>query len=618
MRVGPCCLAATALLAASGCGRPSPIVAADGRLEIVISGTGEVSSLGSAGIDCGTDCAATIDVGADVELVATAGPTRALAGWDGPCAGASDTCTFTFTGDTTIEARFGFPLTVATTGAGTGLVTSDSGVLACGAICAEVYDEGATVTLLPTALSGASAFGRWLGACTSGNACVLEMDEPKDVVARFDARGRALAAWTWGDVNDDSVWQMDVDATSGDLLVCGFYDGLVDFDGSGAVDSRARDGFVLRRTPNGDPVWKRILRDPDNDATDEVRACVFDGGNGVTVSGQRDSNNGSGGDYDVTGDTTPEVSALATNADSIDGFVARFDADGVFDWISATSGLQQTGDNADSVTALAAGGSEIWGGGDLPAANNNGYVQRYTANSGSPQTPANEVQIGGTNSQGMEVRAMVRGANGDLFFTGYFDTQITWGTEVLTSGNGSRDVVVASGTATTATPRWLVGFGGNQDDEAEAIAIDTTLGLVAVTGQLENDVFVAILALDGNVELFRRFDGPGDDAGRGVAWLPDGGFVLAGEVSDGADFGLGPIATQGVDAFVARFDAAFQPVWVHRYGGDQSDQLRAVAVAPDGSIWAGGDFRGVMETGGDPGTLSSNGGTDAWIVRVLP
>lgn len=617
MRVGPCCLAATWIVAA-GCGRPSPIVASDGRLEIVIAGTGEVSSVGSAAIDCGTDCTSTIEIGAEVELVATAGPTRALGGWDGPCAGAAESCTFTFTGDTTLEARFGFPLTVATTGAGTGVVTADSGVLDCGSICTEVYDEGAFVTLLTAPLSDSSAFGRWLGACTSGSACVVEMDGPKDVTARFDARGRALAAWTWGDVNDDSVWQLDIDTTSGDLLVCGFYDGLVDFDGTGAVDSRGRDGFVLRRTADGDPVWKRILRDPDNDATDEVRACVFDGGNGVTVSGQRDSNNGSGGDYDVTGDTTPEVTGLATNGDTTDGFVARFDGNGTFDWISSTTGLQQSPDNGDSVTALAAGGNEVWGGGDIPGANNNGYIQRYTANSATPQTPVNEVQVGGTNSQGMEVRAMVRGANGDLFFTGYFDTQITWGTEVLTSGAGSRDIVVASGTATTAAPRWLVGLGGNQNDEAEAIAIDTTLGRIAVTGQLDNDVFVAVFALDGNLEHFRRFDGPGADAGRGIAWLPDGGFVLAGEVSDAADLGLGLIATRGVDAFVARFDAAFQPVWAHRYGGDQSDQLRALAVAPDGSIWAGGDFRGVMDTEGDPGTLTSNGGTDAWIVRVLP
>jgi hypothetical protein len=92
-------------------------------------------------------------------------------------------------------------LTVATTGAGSGTVTSNDGFIDCGGSatdCAHAYSNGEQVTL--TATPGLnSAFTGWSGGgCSGTGACLVEMSESRNVTADFAPVQRQLTVSTTG------------------------------------------------------------------------------------------------------------------------------------------------------------------------------------------------------------------------------------------------------------------------------------------------------------------------------------------------------------------------------------------------------------------------------------
>jgi hypothetical protein len=78
-------------------------------------------------------------------------------------------------------------LAVATTGMGSGAISSAPAGIACGASCAASFDRGTAVTLTAAAAAG-SAFTGWQGACAGTGACVVTMGADQAVTARFALR----------------------------------------------------------------------------------------------------------------------------------------------------------------------------------------------------------------------------------------------------------------------------------------------------------------------------------------------------------------------------------------------------------------------------------------------
>ncbi len=160
------------------------------NLNVTRTGGGTVAST-PAGLYCGSSCTMPFSVGTAITLSATPDTGYTFAGWGGSCTG-TGSCTVTMDAAKSVSARFTAPLSVVKTGTGTGVVTSSSGSINCGATCSAAHDGASLVTLTATP-SGSSSFSGWSGACAGTGSCVVMMDAAKSVVASFTTNTVSLA-----------------------------------------------------------------------------------------------------------------------------------------------------------------------------------------------------------------------------------------------------------------------------------------------------------------------------------------------------------------------------------------------------------------------------------------
>jgi hypothetical protein len=175
------------------------------RLELDVRRTGNGAGVvtGEAvGIDCGDACAATLDWGTTVTLVAAQARGSAFAGWTGCDAVDGATCEVTLADARTVEARFNlrrFPLTVTRTGTGQGSVSSEPAGIDCGDDCEERYRFGTDVVLTATPDAETSRFAGWAGDCGGGGpTCETRTEEARNVEARFALLDRDLGVSVTG------------------------------------------------------------------------------------------------------------------------------------------------------------------------------------------------------------------------------------------------------------------------------------------------------------------------------------------------------------------------------------------------------------------------------------
>jgi List-Bact-rpt repeat protein len=160
-------------------------------LLIRISGAGTVQGA-SPPVSCRNDCRQDIEGGGTVLLIATADAGNSFAGWQGDCSGTA-ACSLTMNADHQVTATFSgsqpppprtFRVTVnATTGTGTGRVTSNPGGIDCPGTCTMTAQTGTSVGLTAQAAQD-SRFAGWGGACHGSETCTLTASG--DVWANFE------------------------------------------------------------------------------------------------------------------------------------------------------------------------------------------------------------------------------------------------------------------------------------------------------------------------------------------------------------------------------------------------------------------------------------------------
>ncbi len=151
------------------------------------AGGGTVTS-SPAGVSCGAACAIAFDAGTTVTLTAAADGASLFGGWSGGGCSGTGACVVTLGAATTVTASFlpASTLTVSTTGASTGTVTSSPAGINCGSTCAARYVTGTVVTLTATPV-GFNTFAGWSGgACSGLGPCTVTLDTSKLVSATFN------------------------------------------------------------------------------------------------------------------------------------------------------------------------------------------------------------------------------------------------------------------------------------------------------------------------------------------------------------------------------------------------------------------------------------------------
>ena len=352
---------------------------------------------------------------------------------------------------------------------------------------------------------------------------------------------------TFGSTGNDAALSVTV-GVSGDVFMTGYFSGAVDFGGGALVSAGGEDIFFAKYDANGTHQWSQRF---GNTLGDNGRSVFVDASGNVLLTGKFS------GIVDFGGGP---LSAMGSS----DVFLAKFDANGVYQWSQRfggsdiDAGTSVVVDDSGSVYLMGTfRGTGDFGGGPLVSAGGSDIFLAKYDGSGIHQWSQ---RFGSTSN---------------------FDT----GKSISVDGSGN--VVLAGNFSETAD------FGGGP--------------LVSSGG---TDIFLAKYDTNGVHQWSQRFGGPNGDSGEGVAVDIAGNIFATGAFRDTVDFGGGPLVNEGNgDAFLVKFNAAGFHEWSEHFGGVDGAIGNELAVdGGSGNILLVGDFNGTGYFGGPP--LTSHGDRD--------
>ncbi len=228
---------------------------------------------------------------------------------------------------------------------------------------------------------------------------------------------------------------------------------------------------------------------------------------------------------------------------------------------------------------------------------------------------------------------------------GFFGTLNIGALPAITS-NGQNDCYIAKFDP-DGMPLWVRTAGGTDFDEAMDVAVDAqgrititgyfqspsiTVGGTTLTKQGSMDILVAQYDADGNAQWANRYgwsSNSGVEWGRAIAAEANGDLYVTGQYRT-ALVVPGLTDLQGCNGreqgFLLKLDADGNGLWslMPQCTGDASLGLTtcdALALAPDGSIYLGGDFRGdtaYFATDTLANFMPSGQSDDAFVVKYSP
>ncbi len=253
------------------------------------------------------------------------------------------------------------------------------------------------------------------------------------------------------------------------------------------------------------------------------------------------------------------------------------------------------------------------------------------------QTDALDSAVRGGGPRSDVGEAVAVGDDGSRVVAGTFEGTATFGALSITAADGdpSRDWSDAFLVKYDAdgTALWVRRGGTgifNDFGDAVAVAPDGSVywggtftalatfdGGANPDGQLQAvsdfDAFVAKYSAGGDLLWVRSVGSAEQDTGEGLAADADGVYFAGGFGGTVTVGGETLVSAGSTDAFLVRYDADGGVTWAVRGGGTESDKMYDVDLAPGGGAVAMGQFAGVAIFGAFP--LQSAGRTDAFAVR---
>jgi hypothetical protein len=230
--------------------------------------------------------------------------------------------------------------------------------------------------------------------------------------------------------------------------------------------------------------------------------------------------------------------------------------------------------------------------------------------------------------------AIATDSSGNAYVAGYTDA-LDWPTTSGAAGSaGGVDVVVAKISLATGKLVYMTYIGGNNDDRASGIQVDSS-GAAYVTGMTSSpnfpvvsayqsvlkgsrDAFLTKLNAAGTQVVFSTyFGGSSLDAGNALALLGSTVYV-AGDTQSSDMPTLSPYQSLNKgrqDAFVARFSTAGAFQSATYFGGSGDEQGRAIAVDSSGIYLAGSTDSTDVPTK-TPAQAANRGGQDGFVAKL--
>ncbi|GAA4011556.1 hypothetical protein GCM10022408_25050 [Hymenobacter fastidiosus] len=344
-------------------------------------------------------------------------------------------------------------------------------------------------------------------------------------IAKVGADGRWLWALAAGGAEADKAGGLVVDG-AGTVTVAGSFTGTAHFGNFTQQSQGGQDGFVAVISASGE--WRTVTTAGGNDQ-DQITALTLDAQQNVFVGGR------------FRGQATFGPSTLRSTADA-DAFVAKIDAYGQWQWARQTYGTEQT-----ILTSLSVDGE------------------------------------------------------GELYAAGYFAGNTRFGTTRLTSA-GTHDAFVAK-MGSTGTWQWATSGGGTSTDYVKGLAVSAegnvfitgsfsgqaTFGPTALASQGSDDAYVAQLDARGKWQWVAPIAGSALEDGTAICLGSGGSIFVAGRFSQGARYGATTLTSQGrTDAFVAQLSQTGQWLGFLTAGSTAPDELTAIGTGPHGEVYVGG------------------------------
>ena len=335
-------------------------------------------------------------------------------------------------------------------------------------------------------------------------------------------------------------------APDGAVLVAGQFDQELTVGLDDLVSEGDGDGFLLKLSRDGRPLWAHRFGGPGVDA---AAAVVVDRDGNATVIGTR------GGELTFSDGRLPARRHEPA-------FALSFTPDGDSRWATSWG----TGGESVAAASLAPdGGILVVGSRERRSRDRTGRAEDsdgFLIRLDPSGEPAWTVPLGGPRWDQAHAVAVAR--DGTIWVAGTFAGGMVLGSSVLVSAGGD-DGFLAS-LDPDGHVRSARRIGGPDDDAITSLAV-TADGAVAVAGWFEGrmmvggdrlvsagpaDAFVAVLDPHGVWRWARQRGGEGFDGATAMAPLPDGGLLVAGDASELGDGTLTAAPGRGE---VVRFDS---------------------------------------------------------------
>ncbi|HLM76156.1 MAG TPA: hypothetical protein VK459_25795, partial [Polyangiaceae bacterium] len=380
--------------------------------------------------------------------------------------------------------------------------------------------------------------------------------------AKYDAEGKHLWSQSFGMGGNNDAYTVAADSAA-NVILGGKFSEAINFGAETLTSAGLYDAFIAKFDPSGKHLWSKRFGDSTHE---DVLTTTADKDGNIVLSGTfRGMVNFGGADM------------FANCGAQGDLYVVKLDPQGNHLWSKSfcTSGVVKSrgaGIDGQGNIFLAGelDGAVDFGGGELAADIGDAFVVKF-APSGDHLWSS---KFGTSSAQGAQgASGIVVDKNGDAFVLGYFGGGLDLGGITLTASEGV-DVVVVKLKGADGKPVWAKGFGKDNNQFSQSLAIDSG-GNVVVSVQFEGSIdfgggtfstptgggtvnhgaIAKLSGVDGSHIYSKHLEGF-NVGGLVVASDPSDNTFVTGGFGGPVDFGLGPIMTSdpsGGGFFLVKF-----------------------------------------------------------------